>query len=476
MSSKQKIKFYRRLDVRLTFWYSCAFLITTLIICAFLHFRMQHNLLKEIDRILSDEEREIAAILLKSDNPNDEELTELIRENASRRYYQLHVRIMDSKGNVQFISRKRKFLSLPITPDLLKEMSVKRWIAETKYLSESSHPDRIYTFPLYQEGEIKYIIQVVTTLEFVDMSLKNFRSNIVQAIPLVLLLGALGGWLLARGSLKPIGAVTRTTRRITASNLTERIALHHTGDELDELIITINDMIARIEDAFKRIMQFTADASHELRTPLCSLKGEIEVILSQERDGEEYKKTLIDCAERLEELIKLLHGLLFLARADGGAVINTAPLSLDELLTNLTEFFDPLAKQKGITISLDRVEKASVIGDKTLLQQLFTNLIDNAIKYTQEGGRITIGMHADQEMMEVFVRDTGIGIPEEDLPYIFKRFYRVDHSRSREAGGSGLGLSICHFIVEVHHGRIKVESEVNRGSTFTVYIPKIQSH
>jgi heavy metal sensor kinase len=474
MSSKQKIKFYRRLDVRLTFWYSCAFFITTLIICAFLYFRMRHNLVKEIDRLLSDEGREIAAILLKSGNPDDEELTEFIRESASRRYYQFHLRIMDSKGNVQFISRKRKFYSMPITPDLLKEMSVKRGIAETKYLSESSHPDRIFTFALYQEGELKYIIQVVTTLEFVDTSLRNFRSNIVQAIPLVLLLGALGGWLLARGSLKPIGEVTRTTRRITASNLTERIGLHHTGDELDELIMTINDMIARIEDAFKRIMQFTADASHELRTPLCSMKGEIEVALSQERNAEEYRRTLIDCGERLEELVKLLNGLLLLARADSGEeVVHSAPLALGELLINLSDFFDPLARQKDITLSLESVEDARVMGDKTLLLQLFTNLIDNAIKYTPEGGKITLKMNTDSKMVEISVVDTGIGIPEDDLPHIFKRFYRVDQSRSREAGGSGLGLSICHFIVEAHHGSIKVESEVNRGSIFTVYLPKM---
>ncbi|HUT83487.1 MAG TPA: heavy metal sensor histidine kinase [Thermodesulfobacteriota bacterium] len=476
MSSKQKIKVSRRLDVRLTLRYSCAFLITTFIICAFLYYRIRHNLLKDIDRVLFDEGREITASLLRSGKPNNEEMTELVRENTSRKFYPLHFRIMDTAGNVQFVSREKAFRSITAEKELWKQMTTKKGITKTVYRLRRKYPKRVYTFPVYQDNRLSYVVQITTTLKLMNKSLKNFRFNIIQAFPLALLLGALGGWLLARGSLKPIGEVTRTTRRITASNLTERIAVNHTGDELDELIITINDMISRIEDAFKRIAQFTADASHELRTPLCSLKGEIEVILSQERDREEYKKTLIDCAERLEELVKLLNGLLFLARADGGAVINMAPLSLDELLTNLSEFFDPLAKQKGITLSLDSVEKARVIGDKTLLQQLFTNLIDNAIKYTPEGGRISIGMHADREMVEVFVKDTGIGIPEDDLTYIFKRFYRVDHSRSREAGGSGLGLSICHFIVEAHHGRIKVESEVNQGSTFTVYLPRTSSH
>jgi signal transduction histidine kinase len=206
------------------------------------------------------------------------------------------------------------------------------------------------------------------------------------------------------------------------------------------------------------------------------MKGEIEVILSQERGREEYKKTLVDCLERMEELVKLLNGLLFLARADGESMINAAPLALDDLLVNISDFFEPLAEQKGITLSLDRMEEISIMGDKTLLQQLFSNLIDNAIKYTQEGGKIILSMNTDREMVEISVRDTGIGIPEDDLPHIFKRFYRVDHSRTREAGGSGLGLSICHFIVEAHHGKIKVESEPNQGSIFTVYLPRIASH
>jgi heavy metal sensor kinase len=439
---------------------------------------MRHNLLKEIDRFLYDEGREVAAELLESGSPQWSKFFELAEETAYRKFYPLHFRIMDVEGNDQFVSQRKIFDSIPpLKKQLLKETRIKKGIAETVYRTYYKHPVRLYTVALYQGEEPTYIIQVVTTLEFMDLSLRNFRANIIQAIPLVLLLGALGGWLLARGSLKPIGEVIQTTRRITASNLTERIALHYTGDELDELIITINNMIGRIEDAFKRIMQFTADASHELRTPLCSMKGEIEVTLSQERNAEEYRKTLIDCGEKLEELVKLLNGLLLLARADSGEeVVQSAPLALDELLITLSDFFDPLARQKGITLSLERVENAQVMGDKTLLQQLFTNLIDNAIKYTPEGGKITVRMNTDSEMVEISVVDTGIGIPADDLPHIFKRFYRVDQSRSREAGGSGLGLSICHFIVEAHRGRIKVESEVNRGSAFTVYLPRISNH
>ena len=157
-------------------------------------------------------------------------------------------------------------------------------------------------------------------------------------------------------------------------------------------------------------------------------------------------------------------------------MVERSPIEVKGLLTVLLEFFDPLACQKGLTLTLDAPAPASVIGDKTLIQQLFTNLIDNAVKYTPEGGTIALAMQAKDGMVEVSVEDTGIGIPEDALPDIFKRFYRVDESRSRERGGSGLGLSICHFIVEAHRGRIKVESEAGRGSSFTVYLPMVPGH
>lgn len=472
MSSNQRIKFYRRLDLRLTLLYTCAFLITTFIICAFIYFRIKHSLLKEIDRILFDEGREIAAILSKGNIFIEKELLELKQENASRKFYPINFRVMDKDGNIIFVSEEKAFRYLSGVREFFRLEKEKKGITETVYRQGKKYPFRSHTFLYTNKNNVIYIVQVIASLKYMVKNLNNFRTNIAQAFPLVLLLGATGGWLLSRRSLRPIGEITRTARRITASSLNKRVTLYHTGDELDELIITINDMISRIEEAFKRIKQFTADASHELRTPLCAMQGEIEVVLSQEREKEEYKKALINCAENTERLVRLLNRLLFLARADAGSIINPVSLQLNELLSNLLEFFEPLTQQKGITFIFEHAEPVLIKGDKSMLQQLFTNLLDNAIKYTPEGGKITLTLGEEKEMAKVSVTDTGIGIPEADLPHIFKRFYRVDHSRNREAGGSGLGLSICHFIVEAHQGRIEVTSEVNQGSTFTVYLPK----
>jgi signal transduction histidine kinase len=240
---------------------------------------------------------------------------------------------------------------------------------------------------------------------------------------------------------------------------------------MDHLIRTINEMIARLESSFKRIAEFTADASHELKTPLCALKGEAEVLLSKKRSAEEYQEGLAHFIERFDQLNRMINDLILLSKFDSCQVeLNMASLRLDLLVLDIGNLFKILAEQKGIDLQVDRIQEVTIIGDKVRLQQLFTNLIDNGIKYTLEG-TIRLTVEKDDENAVVQVRDTGIGIPHEEQEKIFKRFYRVDKSRSKENGGVGLGLSIAEWIVHAHRGKIEVDSELNRGSTFTVYLP-----
>jgi signal transduction histidine kinase len=240
---------------------------------------------------------------------------------------------------------------------------------------------------------------------------------------------------------------------------------------MDHLIRTINEMIARLENSFERIAEFTADASHELKTPICALRGEAEVLLSKKRPLEEYQEGLAHFIERFDHLNRMINDLILLSKFDSSQVeLNMSSLRLDLLVQDIGNFFKILAEQKGIDLQVGQVQEVTVMGDKVRLQQLFTNLIDNAIKYTPEGS-IRITVEKDEGNAVVQVRDTGIGIPHEEQEKIFKRFYRVDKSRSQESGGVGLGLSISEWIVHAHRGRIEVESELNRGSTFAVYLP-----
>jgi signal transduction histidine kinase len=240
---------------------------------------------------------------------------------------------------------------------------------------------------------------------------------------------------------------------------------------MDNLIQTINGMIERLESSFKRMAEFTADASHELKTPICAMRGEAEVLLSKERSKEEYQEALAHLTEQFDRMNQMLNDLILLSKSDSSQVeLRMSPVRLDLLLTDLLSLFQVVADQKRITLPVGPLKEVVVKGDEGRLQQLFANLLDNAIKYTQEGS-IQITLEKGDGTAIIRVRDTGIGIPKEEQEKIFKRFYRVDKSRSKETGGVGLGLSIAEWIAQIHHGRIEVESELNHGSTFTVYLP-----
>jgi heavy metal sensor kinase len=284
-------------------------------------------------------------------------------------------------------------------------------------------------------------------------------------------LGSLGGWILARRSLSPIGYIASKTQSITSENLGERLVSRGTGDELDDLIHTINEMIGRLEGSFKRMAEFTADTSHELRTPLCAVRGEAEVLLLKPRSADEYREALVHFIEEFDRLNQMISDLILLSKFDAAQMeLKRVPLRLDLLIEGMGELFQALAEQKGLTLEVEAPEEVTVLGDKVRLQQLFTNLIDNAIKYTPRGS-IRILLEKERETVVVRVKDTGIGIVSEEQDKIFKRFYRIDKSRSKETGGVGLGLNIAEWIVRAHHGRMEVESELNQGTTFTVYLP-----
>jgi signal transduction histidine kinase len=217
--------------------------------------------------------------------------------------------------------------------------------------------------------------------------------------------------------------------------------------------------------------EFTADVSHELKTPVCAMKGEAEVLLSKGRKAEEYQEGLAHFIEQFDHLNHMINDLILLSKFDATQIeLKMEPLRLDLLVQDLCNLFQILAEQKKIAFETETIEKVTVIGDKVRLQQLFTNLIENAIKYTPKGS-IRISVEKNQEVVRVKISDTGLGIPKEEQEKIFKRFYRVDKSRSKETGGVGLGLNIADWIANAHHGRIEVESELNKGSTFTVYLP-----
>lgn len=475
MFSKIEVNFFRRTDVKLTLYYIIIFLLSALIICGFLYFRLRHQLIKEVDQFLLDETIEMERVLLQS--PKETHfLMRFEDEVMGRKYYPFFFQILDQEGKPLYFSKKFEEMGYVVSREVLMNAKKGKVTRERFLSSKRRTPYRLISTPVYKNGKLNGIIQIGTHLRFVRKNLVHFRNNILIVLFIVLVLGALGGWVLARRSLSPIGYIVSKARNITSENLRERLKERGTDDEMDELIRTLNEMIARLEDSFKRMTEFTADVAHELRTPICALKGEAEVLLSKARSLEEYQEGFAHFIERFEYLNRMINDLLLLSKADASqAELKMVPLRLDYIIQDLYHFFKPLAEEKRIDLFLDKTEEISVIGDKVRLQQLFTNLIDNAIKFTPEKGSIWITLERNKETAIAKIRDTGIGIPKEEQTNIFKRFYRVDKSRSRETGGVGLGLSIAQWIAQVHNGKIEVESKLGEGSTFKIFLPLLKA-
>lgn len=301
-------------------------------------------------------------------------------------------------------------------------------------------------------------------------NVEHVRQTFVIAFPLVLSLTALLGWLLARGSLRPIAAITDTARRISGSNLSERIATTGSEDELDRLAQTLNAMIERIEESVGRMRRFNANAAHELRTPLALICSQIELALEKPGDPAEPARVLRDVLARARHLARAVDALLRLSQVEEGLDREQVePVPIGELLETVLEFFEPMAAQEGRVLEGGPFPSAEVLGDRSWLLQLFSNLVDNAIKYCAPGDRIRIAAELRGGEVVATVSDSGPGIPPEALAGIFDRFQRGAPPRHRE--GFGLGLALAREIARAHGGRITAESDGRSGSTFSVALP-----
>jgi heavy metal sensor kinase len=333
---------------------------------------------------------------------------------------------------------------------------------------------RVAVVPLSLDQELGFAV-VAEPVSVVEEGLHRLRRDFYAGVPLILLLTSASGYFLARKSLLPITIMNRQTRRITAERLSSRLDVTNPRDELGELAITINDLLTRLEATFKEQQRFIADASHELRTPLAVLRGETDVALSQQRGIDEYIESLALIKDEAERLSRIVEDLFVLARQpiDEPARLMKKTISLNEIIGDCVRAAQVLAARKNLKLSFDDAGCTSLIlrGDDELLKRMLLNLLDNAVKYTPEGGEIRLKLTLQNGNARIVVRDTGIGIPESDQRKIFERFYRVDKARSRALGGAGLGLSIARWVVEAHAGEIHVESKPGRGSQFTVELP-----
>jgi heavy metal sensor kinase len=314
-----------------------------------------------------------------------------------------------------------------------------------------------------------YLLQVGVSLDRVDLALERFQRLLLWSVPLGLIAVVVAGrWMVGR-ALAPLARLAEATRTISVTNLQQRLPVRGAGDELDEVSLAFNDLLGRQEQAIGEMRQFSAALAHELRTPLAVLRGETELALSHPGSLDEQRRRMSSQLEEFDKLSRLINRLLTLARAEAGEIhIAHARVDIARCANSIVEQMEPVAEARRITLWCESPDEIVVVGDAGWLERLLLILLDNAIKFTPEEGRVSVRVGREGGTARLDVRDSGPGIAPEAMPHLFERFYRADPARSRETEGAGLGLALARWIADAHHAAIEVTSQPGAGSTFTV--------
>jgi heavy metal sensor kinase len=447
--------------IRLTIWYSL-FLAAALILFTLVAiWLMRHSINVTVDEQLADEANAVEALV----SANTPVLRDQVRAHAELQAGSSLIQVVDESGQFVYRSPRLQALGFPVRyPQKHKFVTVK----------SGGSPLRVYaTRTISSAGT--FTIQVAEDMDDYLEALDRYRLLLWIGIPVLLVAAIVGGHWMSGRALRPVDEITRAAQEISPTDLTGRVAVPATRDEIERLAKTLNAMLDRIQSAFDQMKQFTADASHDLRTPIAFIQTRAEIALRKPRTDNEYREALNEIFGETQRLSGLIENLLLLARTDIGIEgLKVRKIDLCEIARETGTQAKTLAESRHIEWwEVFPSSSLWIGGDADALRRLCLILIDNAIKYTPEHGTVGIRVGNSDGKAYVEVADTGIGIAEMDLPHIFDRFYRADSARSRDPGGFGLGLSIGHWIAKAHQGTITVKSAPGKGSSFQVWLPLI---
>jgi heavy metal sensor kinase len=460
------MSFIHSIKFRFTVWYLLVLAVLLIALSVGVYFYFSRNLYRSLDDSLEIRSTQIRSI---------QDILESIRQGEFQEELGEIVILYFYSGD-QLMEVSPRGISIPLSHEFISQAIAGTTLFTTIPTMEGERL-RLLAVPVNlgipgpPPGIQPATLVIARSTKQIDQALAGLVRTLIIAVPLALALAAGGGIFLARRALKPVDKIAQTAQEIGESDLGRRINVN-TKDELGRLAATLNAMIGRLEKAFQRQKQFTSDASHELRTPLAVIEAESSLALQKERTSSDYRQSLETISQESRQMSSLIDQLLTLARADAGKEQwNFTEVNLGKLVSNLSTDIEVLCQEKGLSFQLGQPQDLVVKGDEARLRELFMNLLDNAIRYTPAPGTVSVSIRREGQMAIVAITDTGVGIPAEDIPFLFERFYRVDKSRSRAEGGSGLGLAICRHIAETHGGKIEVESQVGAGSTFSVWLP-----
>ena len=477
----------RSIRVKFTLWYIGSFFVLLLLSSALGEFIFHQFALESIDKGLYDGTQRLESALsacFAREQPQNGEFRDCfdrkVRTLFSTEVVLAQLRDFPESPPTTLLATSYALQeeSFALSHDAYQALRDGKSFFETIARSDTSFSNeiRLLTILIHDYTEQPYILQFGIFIGQEEKYSSGLRPVLASRphiffiiFPILLLLTGLWGYFFMKRAFAPVHQLSSLAKNISAEDLSHRIDSVKSHDEIGELADTFNDMIARLEHSFQQIQQFTGDVSHELKTPLTAIKGEIEVALRKERSPEEYQQILSSLLEDSEKLHTIIENLLFLSCMDAHSFsLSRTDVALDEVLLDVYEEHYLLAKDKQIRLNLQQVDQLSIQGDAGLLKRVFVNLLMNAVRYTPPKGQIELSLEQQETAACFTISDTGVGIPEDSLPHIFGRFYRVDESRTQETGGSGLGLAIAQKIVEAHDGKIEVVSTAGEGTAFRV--------
>ncbi|MDR3576790.1 MAG: ATP-binding protein [Anaerolineaceae bacterium] len=473
---------FKTLRVRIALWIAVAILGALLFLGIYIYLSIStylktivdQNLLAHAGQAIVQMEFIKSEVIIPSPSPNDtgsdpdhdsDSNSEVIESLANS---ELTVRYLDTNGKVLDAFGPDADI---FTDSTLKfGANLNQAFFKTLPSPDSDQPIRIYSSPVHAQGKLIGFVQVGQALTLVNATQNSILEILLIGIPILALLFALVGYILAGRALAPIAQITKTARDISEHDLSRRLSVSQTSDEVGQLALTFNAMLARLEASFERGRRFTAEASHDLRNPLATMLAIIETTLGSTRTQREYKAALSDLGEEVERLRQSTEKLLLQARGLSSSVVIIERINFSVLTQTAVDNSIPLAARKGLLVSSQIPSGLFINGNQADLARLLQNLLDNAVKFTERGDiQLSLQICQEQAGYELIISDTGIGIPVDNLPFIFDRYYKGGNSQRKD--GSGLGLTIAREIVQAHRGNIRAESILGNGTKITVFLP-----